>query len=55
MKILGEVKELECTFKVQYYWEADQLIFECPTSAARDYMARVLDEGPILVRIKKKA
>jgi hypothetical protein len=40
-------------FKVEYHWTPEGLIIECPNAAARDFVARSLD-NPIILRLQRK-
>lgn len=47
--------ETTIIFKVEYYWTPDGLIIECPNPAARDFVARSLDDNLIILRLKRKS
>ena len=42
------------TFKVEYYWIPEGLIIECPSPAARDFVARSIEEKPLIIKVKKQ-
>lgn len=42
------------TFKIQYHWTENGLVIECPSPAARDFVARSLDENILVIKVKKK-
>jgi len=46
--------ETTITFKIQYHWTPDGLIIECPSPAARDFVARIIDEKPLILKVKKQ-
>jgi hypothetical protein len=48
------MQTLVITFKVEYYWTPKRLIIECPSPAARDFVARSLEEKPLIIKVKKQ-
>lgn len=44
--------EATIQFTVKAYWQSEGLVIECPSVAARDFVARSLDEKGITVRVK---
>lgn len=42
-------------FTVDAIWTSEgQLIIECPSAAARDFVARVIEDESIVVKVKEK-
>lgn len=46
--------KVEIKFTCEAHWEGKTLVIECPSFAARDFMARTLEEKPIIVKVKEK-
>ncbi len=42
------------TFKIESHWTENGLVIECPSSAARDFIARVLADEPLILIARKK-
>ena len=54
-KITGPVDgETMVIFKIEYHWTPEGLTIECPSIAARDFVARVLDEQPLVIRVRRR-
>ena len=47
--------EARIQFTVKAYWQSEGLVIECPSAAARDFVARSLDDKGIIVRLKRAA
>ncbi|GAI10291.1 unnamed protein product [marine sediment metagenome] len=41
-------------FDIEYYWHPEGLVIECPSAAARDFIARTIEEKPMVVKVKEK-
>jgi len=41
------------TFEIEYHWTENGLVIECPSPAARDFVARSFEEKILVVRVKK--
>jgi len=41
-------------FDVEAYWTPEGLVIDCPSPAARDFVARFIEDNEIVVKIKEK-
>jgi len=54
-EITGPVDgETAITFKIEYHWTPEELIIECPSTAARDFVARTIDERLLVIRVRRQ-
>jgi hypothetical protein len=54
-RLEADMGETIIIFKVEYHWTPEGLIIECPNAAARDFVARSLDDNPITLRLQRKS
>ncbi len=41
------------SFKIESHWTENGLVIECPSAAARDFIARVFEDKPLIIREAK--
>ena len=45
--------EFQIDFTCESHWEEDKLIIDCPTPAARDFVARTIEEHGLVLRERR--
>ena len=49
---MSQIAKIEFTIELE--WTQDGLVIWCPTKAARDFIARVIDDKPIVIKVKEE-
>ena len=49
---MAEGNQFAISFVVEAQWEDTGLVIYCPTAAAREFVARTLDDEPLIIRTK---